>query len=239
MRSSPNSPSTRAHLHSVRLMPRLRRGLKPSVNHVGRSVGGVRISRGLANSGGRSDLERAPMPVRGIAHRRRFVARAPASNRQRNVTRVASCLPWAKPARAAGTRAAGSIWSVLIHFIPPAMTRVHEGGGLAARTPGVLTMHATSRTTGVGATDSRDERGPRGSRERWTDGQLRAGFPGDRPDAGRGRWRQGRAPRGAFADRRRPRAGWLLRDDGRLPADHGGRAVDRRTARSAVAPEPG
>ena len=29
--------------------------------------------------------------------------------------------------------------------------------------------------------------------------------------------------------------GRLLRDDGRLPADHGGRAVDRRTARSAVA----
>ena len=29
-----------------------------------------------------------------------------------------------------------------------------------------------------------------------------------------------------------------MRDDGRLPADHGGRAVDRRSARSAVAPEP-
>jgi hypothetical protein len=26
---------------------------------------------------------------------------------------------------------------------------------------------------------------------------------------------------GACADRRRPRAGWLLRDDGRIPADHG------------------
>ena len=44
---------------------------------------------------------------------------------------------------------------------------------------------------------------------------------------------------GAFADRRRPRAGWLLRDDGRLPADHGGSAVDRRSARSAVAPGAG
>ena len=32
---------------------------------------------------------------------------------------------------------------------------------------------------------------------------------------------------------------WLLRDDGRLPADHGGSAVDRRSARSAVAPEAG
>ena len=59
-------------------------------------------------------------------------------------------------------------------------------------------------------------------------GSYVLGLRGDRPDAGRGRWRQGRAPRGAFADRRRPRAGWLLRDDGRLPADHGGRAVDRR-----------
>src|SRR4051812_3562916 len=36
---------------------------------------------------------------------------------------------------------------------------------------------------------------------------LRVGFPGDRPDAGRGRWRQGRAPGGAFSDRRPPRAG--------------------------------
>ena len=35
---------------------------------------------------------------------------------------------------------------------------------------------------------------------------------------------------GAFADRRHPRAGWLLRDDGRLPAGHGGSAVDRRSA---------
>ena len=35
-----------------------------------------------------------------------------------------------------------------------AITKLHLGGGLAARTPGVLTMHATSRTTGVGATDS-------------------------------------------------------------------------------------
>src|SRR5918992_3923109 len=71
------------------------------------------------------------------------------------------------------------------------------------------------------------------------DGLLRVGFPGDRPDAGRGRWRQGRAPGRAFADRGHPRAGWLLRDDGRLPADPGGSAVARRSARSAVAPEAG
>ena len=50
---------------------------------------------------------------------------------------------------------------------------------------------------------------------------------------------KGARPRGAFADRRHPRAGWLLCDDGRLPADHGGGAVDRRPARSAVASEPG
>src|SRR6266568_2897934 len=68
------------------------------------------------------------------------------------------------------------------------------------------------------------------------DGLLRVGFPGDRPDARRCRWRQGRASGGAFADRRPPRAGWLLRDDGCLRADHGGSAVDRR---SAVAPEAG
>ena len=57
-------------------------------------------------------------------------------------------------------------------------------------------------------------------------------------DAGRGRWRQGREPGGAFANRGHPRAGWLLRDDGRLPADHGGSAVYRpsdQSARSAVA----
>ncbi len=70
------------------------------------------------------------------------------------------------------------------------------------------------------------------------DGQLRAGFAGDRPDAGRVRRRQGRAPRRAFVDRRHPRAGRLLRDGGRLPADHGGSAVDRRSVRSAVTPEP-
>src|SRR5438067_12032944 len=91
----------------------------------------------------------------------------------------------------------------------------------------------------VGATGSRNERGPRGLKGRWTDGQLRAGFPRDRPDADRNRWRQGRVLRRAFADRRHSRAGWLLRDDGCLPADHGGSAVHRRTARSAVAPEPG
>ena len=69
--------------------------------------------------------------------------------------------------------------------------------------------------------------------------QYVLGLRRGRRDAGRGRRRQGRAPGRAVADRRHPRAGRLLRDDGRLPADHGGSAVDRRSARSAVAPEPG
>src|SRR5450755_2797301 len=50
------------------------------------------------------------------------------------------------------------------HFILLATTTVHQGGGLAARTLGVLTMHATSRFTGVGATDSRNRRDPTGLR---------------------------------------------------------------------------
>jgi hypothetical protein len=46
---------------------------------------------------------------------RGLLARGPAArNPQRNVMRVASCLPWAKPARAEGTRVARSIWFVPI-----------------------------------------------------------------------------------------------------------------------------
>src|SRR5579884_848809 len=78
----------------------------------------------------------------------------------------------------------------------------------------------------------------RGTRE-GADGPLRVGLRGDRPDAGRSRRRQGREPGRALADRGRARAGWLLRDDRRLPADRGGGAVARRSARSAVAPEAG
>ena len=73
-------------------------------------------------------------------------------------------------------------------------------------------------------------------RGRRADGLLRVGFPGDRRDSGCGRWWKGGAPGGAFADRGHPCAGRLLRDDGRLPADPGGGAVDRRPARPAVAP---
>ena len=69
--------------------------------------------------------------------------------------------------------------------------------------------------------------------------QVRAEFRGDRSDAGRGRRRQGREPGGAVADRRHRRAGWLLCDDGCVPDDHGASAVDRRSTRPAVAPEPG
>src|ERR1022692_2110871 len=43
---------------------------------------------------------------------------------------------------------------------------VYEGGGLVARAPGVLTLHATSRPTGVGANDSRNEKGRGGRRGR-------------------------------------------------------------------------
>ena len=81
-----------------------------------------------------------------------------------------------------------------------------------------------------------------GARPPWRyrdDRALRAGSRRDRQGAGRARRRQGRAPGGAFADRRHSRAGWLLRDDGRLPADHDNSALDRRSARSAVAPRPG
>ena len=124
-------------------------------------------------------------------------------------------------------------------------TECGAGSGLCLRRPRrkdirlkfhrLPTRGITANIT-VGRMDDRDG----GRREREVSGwALRVGFRGDRPDAGRGRRRQGRAPGGAFADRRHPRAGWLLRDDGRLPADHGGSAVDRRSARSAVAPEAG
>src|SRR5665213_793807 len=43
-------------------------------------------------------------------------------------------------------------------LILPASTKVHRGGGLVARTPGVLTMHATSRTTGDQATKRPSDR---------------------------------------------------------------------------------
>ena len=81
-----------------------------------------------------------------------------------------------------------------------------------------------------------------GARPPWRyrdDRALCAGSRGDRQDPGRARWRQGRAARGAFADRRHPRAGRLLRNDGCLPADPVSSALDRRSARSAVAPGPG
>jgi len=53
-----------------------------------------------------------------------------ACNRQGNVTRVASCLPWAKPARAAGTRVAGSIW-----FVPIAARESASGVITSTRLP--------------------------------------------------------------------------------------------------------
>ena len=58
----------------------------------------------------------------------------------------------------------------------PTITNVHEGGSLAARAPGVQTLHTTGPVA-VGATDSRNERPSRGLKGKVTDGQLRAGFP--------------------------------------------------------------
>ena len=57
-----------------------------------------------------------------------------------------------------------------------AITNVHQGGGLAARTPGVLTMHARSGTSGVCAADSKDQ-GPEGMKGKMTDGQVRTELP--------------------------------------------------------------
>src|ERR1700729_2434672 len=88
----------------------------------------------------------------------------------------------------------------------------------------------------TGQLQGNGERLPRRDRD---DRALRVGPARGRRDAGRGRWRQGRATGRAIADRRHPRAGWLLRDNGRLPTDHGGSAVDRRSARSPVVPQPG
>ena len=70
-------------------------------------------------------------------------------------------------------------------------------------------------------------------------GPLRVGFRGDRPDAGRCRGRQGRAPGGAVADRRDFRTGRFLRDDGCVSPDPGGSIADRRSTRPPVAVEHG
>ena len=69
------------------------------------------IFAAVAFAGGALLLKRQPSPVKPKLDIPGVVG---AGNRQRNVTRVASCLPWAKPARAAGMRAAGSIWFVPI-----------------------------------------------------------------------------------------------------------------------------
>ena len=89
---------------------------------------------------------------------------------------------------------------------------------------------ATGREKDAPAHDARGGR---------ADGQLCAGYRGDRPDAGRNRRRQGSAHRGAFANRRHPRTCRLLRDDTCVPPDHGGSAVDRGSGRPALAPERG
>src|ERR1051326_463162 len=66
---------------------------------------------------------------------------------------------------------------------------------------------------------------------------LRVGFFQNRPDSpGDGR-RKGRESGGVVTDTRHPCSAWLLRDDGRIPANDGQRTVHRRLARSTVAPE--
>ncbi len=123
---------------------------------------------------------------------------------------------------------------------PPATSRVSPVGGLVS-SPGVCLILARRKRR----REQRDGHGRACGGGRWRrsegDRHLPAGVGSsrDRRDAGRGRWRQGRAPGGAFANRRRPCAAWLLRDDGRVPADHRGSAIDRRSARSAVTPERG
>jgi hypothetical protein len=57
----------------------------------------------------------------------------------------------------------------------PATIKLHPSGGLAARTYGVLTMHALRRPETVGTIDGVDETDPKGLKERWADGRLRAG----------------------------------------------------------------
>jgi hypothetical protein len=55
---------------------------------------------------------------------------ASACHRQKNVTRVASCLPWTKPARAEGMRVDGSIW-----FVPIAVWESASGVITSTRLP--------------------------------------------------------------------------------------------------------
>ena len=92
----------------------------------------------------------------------------------------------------------------------PATFKVAQGWGLAARTRAV--------NAGRGATC-------------WA--STRSTGPRSRSSAARAR--TSASSRGSTASRARR----LLRDDGRLPRDHGGGAGDRRSARSAVARGPG
>ena len=121
----------------------------------------------------------------------------------------------------------------------PAMTKVHRGGGLAARTPDVLTMPASPRRP----QSARRTEGTDGGRE-----GLREGGPMERfvlgleeIDRARSSGSVARAPdwvssRGSSGVRVPP---GFVRDDGGVPADHDGRTVDRRTARPARTPGSG
>jgi hypothetical protein len=62
------------------------------------------------------------------------VAPAAAGNRQRNATRIASCLPWAKPARAAGVEGRKVWGSEHGHVLcAPGGVRDPEGTSLACK----------------------------------------------------------------------------------------------------------
>jgi hypothetical protein len=49
----------------------------------------------------------------------------------------------------------GCLLNIGNQFTPPAIPRVHEGGGLAARTPGVLTLKAEAGPRRVGPNDGK------------------------------------------------------------------------------------
>jgi len=126
---------------------------------------------------------------------------------------------------------------------PPATSKVSPPGGLVS-SPGVCSILARrkrrmeQRHGNGGACGGRRRRRSAGDRHRPAR-RLRGEPSRRRRDAGRGRRRQGRAPGRALANRRHLHAAGLCRDDGRLPPDHGGSAIDRGSARAAVAPERG
>src|SRR5205823_10078675 len=81
--------------------------------------------------------------------------------------------------------------------------RISRTGGLAARPRScrIIACCNVRHELGWDAAGFFKERTMEGTE----DGLLRVGFPGDWPQAGRGRWREGRPPGGALAGRTRRR----------------------------------